>query len=397
MKLNYALISPLQMRDYLKGNGWELVTGWEKIDRYVMEHAQYTNIQMVFPLDTTKLDYGRVMERIVMDLAKLKDASPQRIFIEVLQTHEDMVRYQLRDEYNQQISVPLTYVIAALEGAKNLILAGATNVLSPKVFHRKQSRREALAIVDSAKFQHTQPGSFILTVSTPLGVIHPVQTQLIDTGEHDAGLDHLPLARKTTLAIAKGLSAMVKAIKTDTLDSFVDGIKTEQNPVLSSNFCNALLNFRDDKDRFSMAIEFDWAPALPVGTHWPYSSVIKIEKDYFSRIAEVKSELEHTEERSPQEQSFMATVEKLNGELDDYGRREGEVVLFLTNAELNEETAESGKTVKVRTLLTAEQYELANKAHMNKGSFIHLKGKLVMDRPFRKLDGISMFKLITSE
>ena len=66
-----ALISPTDLLDYAKANGWMPLLEAQKDRLHVMTHPSFERQQLVFPMDTTAPDFAESIERAV---AKLADA-----------------------------------------------------------------------------------------------------------------------------------------------------------------------------------------------------------------------------------------------------------------------------------------------------------------------------------
>jgi hypothetical protein len=111
---------------------------------------------------------------------------------------------------------------------------------------------------------------------------------------------------------------------------------------------------------------------------------VRIQHDYFARIEEVRRELRSKEQHL--EDVFPGTVERLDGEMGQDGKRSGEVILSLLSPD--------GEQVRVRANLDAQQYEQADKAHMTDGAYVKVTGKLHPGRQPRQLSDIKSFELM---
>jgi len=231
-------------------------------------------------------------------------------------------------------------------------------------------------LVDKSKFRHTEQGSFILKVSSPVNALE-FQGNLFD--------ENMPFARQTTLTINQAMSQLVTAIQGDTLPQLVDSIKEDPKPKVSSNLCKAIMNFHEEHGDFDLFVKFNWAGILALPPEIIVDNTIKIQKDYFSRIDEVRKELRNTEQQNKQEDVFIATVELLAGEIGAEGRRSGDVILNLY---------QEGEIIKAHINLNPEQYALADAAHMNPGIYIKIKGKLNPGNQPRNISDVDVFELL---
>lgn len=371
------LIAPTDLRDYAKAQGWTLVTEAAKDRLYVMNHPRMQRRQLVFPMDTTAPDYTEAIERVVAKLADIEQRATQAVITSLLEVGDDALAFRITSPRSEEAFLPLSFASALVDGAQKLLLASACTVLKPQTHHPRLSRTEAQHFIDSARFRHTQPGSFVLNVSCPVNALDVQATLLPNEAD-------VPFVRRTTLMLHRALKELVEAIEVDSLDQLVENVKKSETPLISSNFCDALTRFEDASLKNSVDVAITWATAIPRPSDHAARSVVRVQNDYFSRIEEVRRELRSIEKHM--EDTFIGTVERLDGEMGDDGRRSGEVILSLLI---------ESETVRVRTNLTADQYGVADKAHMNDGTYVKLSGRLSPGRQPRQLGNLQSFELIS--
>ncbi|MDI9335417.1 MAG: hypothetical protein QM520_00065 [Gammaproteobacteria bacterium] len=367
-------IPPTDLRDYAKDQGWVLLTEAVQDRLYVMTNPHFKGRQLVFPMDTTAPDYSEAVMLVVDKLAVMEGRSAQAVIKNLLEVGDDAIAFRVTTPRLDERSLPLVFVGSMITGAQQLLLASACTVLKPQAHYPRLNRAESQQFLETAKFRHTQHGSFVLNVSCP------VQGLGVQATWFDA-----PFGRRTIVTLRKALGELVTAIETDALDTFVEATKNGQNPVVSSNLCEALARFEDSTLKNSVEIGITWASAIPKPANEGRVSMIRIQHDYFHRIEEVRRALRP--EEKDLEDVFLATVEQLEGVIGQDGRRVGDVILRLLMADGDE-------LVRARTTLTAEQYEQADKAHMKDGAFVKVSGTLHPGRQPRTLSGIKSFELM---
>jgi hypothetical protein len=372
---NIKHINPTDLRDYAKSLGWKLLPEAIKDKLFVMFNPKYDRRQLTFPLESNSPDYDDAIEIVISKLSEIENKPLSIIISEIQELKDDTLRFKVFDSRNEESFIPLSYAVSAINGAKELFVSAACTVLKPQSHHPRMNRSEALELVEKSRFRHTEKGSFILKVSSPLNAVD-IQADIFDD-------DTIPFVRQATLTINKALSDLVKAIQTDTLDILIDEVKSSPKPLISSNLCKAITNFHEEHDDFDLWIDFKWSASLNTPPNLYLPAIIKIQKDYFSRIDEVKRELRNTEK--DKEDVFIATVERLDGDIDDAGQRSGEVILNLMQED---------EIIRARTNLTSNQYTDADKAHMTSGAFIKVKGKLHPGNQPRLFTDIILFELI---
>jgi hypothetical protein len=373
----HSPIAPTDLRDYAKAKGWVLVKEAAKDRLYVLTNPSFDRRQLVFPMDTTAPDYAEAVMLVVEKLAALEARSLQSVLKSLLEVSDDSLAFRVATARSEEQSIPLSFVGSMIEGVQQMLLASVCTVLKPQVHHPRLGRAEAQQFLESARFRHTQPGSFVLNVSCPVQAMDVQAPLRIDEPE-------APFVRRATVALHRSLVKLVDAIETDSLDALIQREKRSDAPSISSNFCEALTRFEDESLRNSIEIGISWAASISLPVGEKPASFVRVQNDYFSRIEDVRREL-----RSPEKQTadtFIGTVERLDGEMGPDGRRSGDIILSLLLPE--------GVQVRARTNLNADDYAKADRAHMSDGTYVKVAGLLHPGRQPRQLSGLRSFELI---
>lgn len=196
--------------------------------------------------------------------------------------------------------------------------------------------------------------------------------------------DEAPFVRKVFSAIHESMERLVRAIKADTLEALVDETRESETPLISSNFCEALAAMQDERTYNAVDALFSWSHLRPRADN-RLSKPISFQRDYFSRIEELRRELRAVEDNYIE--VYIGTVERLEGEMGSDGKRSGNVVLSLLLPEEEE-------TVRARVILKASDYAVADKAHMTNGAYVRIKGRLLPGRQPRQLADFSEFEML---
>lgn len=374
MKESVYNITPGELRDFAKSYGWTLIPEAIPDRLFVLNHPENKKRQIIFPSDSNAPGYPDSLHLVLEKLSEIQKVPVQNIISEIQELNDDSISFKVSNPRNEDASIPLNYAVSAINGAREILLSGACTVLKPQLHHPRLSKNEAQELVSCSRFRHTEKSSFSLKVSTPLKATD-IQPKLFS--------GNLPFVRQTNLVINKALEKIVHSIEADRMDFLLESIKKEESPFISSNLCKAIISFQEDTEKYDLAVSFHWARSLKVSDDLKVNNLIKIQKDYFSRIEDLKNELRKTENKK--EDVFMCSVEKLNGEIGQDGKRQGDVIFNLY---------QEGEVIKAKAYLNADQYMMADKAHMNYSSFIKLKGILHPGNQPRLLDAISSFELI---
>jgi hypothetical protein len=370
-------IAPTDLRDFLKSLGWSVFEPARAERLYVLENSAFPRRQLIFPMDLSAPDYVESTDLVISKIAEIM-GWPRASLVSKLETiRDDVLCLRVFNGRNDN-SVPLNFASSLITNAEKLLKSAASTVLRPRVHHPRLSLSEATQLIEKSRFGQTERGSYVLRVSCPLNALEVQGSLELDT-------DDAPFVRQVTLSLNQALKQLTSAIEADSVDNLVADLRTSDKPLVSSNLCEAVAGMHDDQMDNSLDLSFDWSVLrhLPAQTD---TGPIRIQRDYFARIEEIRRELRSLEKE--QQDTFIGTVERLDGEMGVDGRRSGAVVLAIL-------LAEEGETIRVRTVLTPEQYAIADQAHMTNGAYIRVTGRLRPGRQPRQLSHITHFGIVS--
>jgi hypothetical protein len=366
---------PADIRDYARSLGWSLVPEAVQDRLLVLAHPELRHRQIAIPMDIGAPDYDEAVQLALRKLAELHGLPLARVILAVQNAREDTLRYRISSTSWSMDSLPLPFAASLVPAAQQMLMASACTVLKPQLHHPRLHRSEAQQVVDTARFNQTERGSFVFSVSCPLNALN---LQIPAPG------GALPFVRMTTWTIHRALQALVDAVELDTLDRLVEETKNSERPILSSNLCEAVRRLHDDAMRNDVEVSFTWAASAPLPHGSAVRQSIRIQADYFERIEDVQRALRATERH--QEDTFIGTVERLDGEMDEDGRRSGDVTVALLLRE--------GESVRAKLTLDPDDYETAARAHLTRGAYVRVTGRLHPGRQPRQLADLQRFEVI---
>lgn len=374
--MRYPDIDPTALRSFLQAHGWRLVEAALPFRQYAFCNDRFQRRELIFPMDVDAPDYKDSVRSVLEKFAEMTGRSLLGVFSSVAHVKSDVIRVRIFGR-SEEFDIPLNFASELIPSAEKMIKAAACTVLRPRVHHPRLTLTEANQLVERSRFGQTEEGSFILKVSCPLDALD-------DQGSLGLSDNEAPFVRQVTHSLWKGLTGMVDAIERDCLDAFVDSLKTSLHPDLSSNLCEAVYAMHDSQLDNAVDFSIECSALNRVGIS-DLGRIIRIQRDYFSRIEDIRRELRAVE--SHRDDTFIGTVERLDGEVGTDGRRSGAVILsVMIPGEL--------ETVRTRVNLSAEDYVKADRAHMNSGKFVVVAGRLRPGRQPRALTDISRFELL---
>jgi len=369
-------VDPTQLRDFLKSLGWHVVPEAIDDEIFLFRHPEASGRELAFPSQKDAPDYSDAVEIVVHKLQDMISLDERALFARIAAVKDDVLRLRI---YSDSVSnsIPLDYAANFVKSTEKLLKAAACTVLRPRPNHPRLTLTEASQLVEKTRFGQTEEGSFILSVSCPINALD-VQ------GSLELNDQQSPFVRRVFSTVHDSISVLIRSIKADTVSELVDDTKRSSAPLISSNFCEAISAMYDERTNNSLDAMFSWSQVRPKEDA-RFSRPLSIQRDYFSIIEEVRRELKSSEDAKPE--SYIGTVERLDGEMGSDGRRSGNVVLSLL-------LPEEGETVRAKIMLSPEDYMIADKAHMTNGAYIRVWGRLLPGRQPRQLVETSNFELL---
>jgi hypothetical protein len=364
-------IVPTEARNYAKSRGWEPVAVKGRL--WVFRHSEQRLRQLIIPKDQEDDAYAEAIAEVIQRIADDEKRSPLSVTSDLLMPNSDILRFRVTGENAMTGTLLLEDAQSLFEGAKRAILAAACSVVNKTTHHLRMSRSEAEEMLKACKLGQTEYGSFAAKIACPLDAVE-TDSPLFDTDT--------PFVRKATILLASACSEIVDSIENDTVGPLME--KNSQNPIITSNLCDALIRMHGSRDKGKIGLDITWAsnPSIPI-PDVPNRAVFKSE--YFHIIDQIGKSLRPKNE-TEDTQELLGTVETLNGDAGEDGRRSGEVILSLL---LPDEGA-----VRAKVMLGAEEYADAVKAHEMGRSYIMVKGVLYRDIRIGHIKDIECFKLV---
>jgi hypothetical protein len=305
------LIKPQQVRTYALAKGWQRVP--DVNGRIALfNHPQGHWDQLIVPMEESFDDYAKRLRDVVENLAAFESRPLIEVLNDLINVDADTLRYRVASPETGRGSIPLMEGIQLLEGAKRTILAAACSVVSPVAYHPRMSRTEAQQLLSACHLGQTERGSYSLLVSCPLRAVE--QDQALVPGVE-------PFTRRAVATLMRSLSRIVGAIEADTIPNVFQAAPDQ--PVISANLCEALLDMRPQDENSQLDVKVSWATTFPPRAAIP--SIVRIKHEYFPIIEDVSKKLRPAQ--APAGALFVGYVANLGGEPGDDGRMQGEATL----------------------------------------------------------------------
>lgn len=354
-------VTPTELRTYASASGWTRVTSI-KLDADVAvfektvlsDHGNQLE-QIVIPQKTDFLDYSLRVAEVLESLAHSEKQPINYVLSEVIRPPSDIVRFRLTGPELEDGTVGLNDGLNLFQSAKKALVASACYVVEPARFHQKLRRAEAETFINNCRLGQTERGSFITTFYCPLNAVPEEDTTLplLETKSE-------PFTRKVTKTLLGGTARLLQAIDEDNLDAI---LKSENDPVISANICDAIVTMEPPSDKAMLEISSQWAKKLGKPDDIP--NQVKIRRDYFHVIEDIGRALRP--HLPTAKKTFIGKVDNLLGKPGEDGRMAGDITVVFVS--------DDDELITAKISLSADEYQVAGQAHLG-GSYVSMTGTL---------------------
>lgn len=332
-------IKPTFLKNYVLSHGW---TRQGELPGKFFIYVHSTGKQLLVPMNVEFDDYYRRITDALEILASVEKRSITSIVNDVYMPSTDVIRCRLVGQEYENGTAPLLEGLSLIAGSKKSLFASALQVVNPKKYHKRLRNTEAEEFLSKCRLGQTERGSFITTLVCPIGISTPDQQNFLPPADVQQFSTY---TRKVTANFLNEIHLIKKAIDDDNLDVLMDG----EIPLVSSNFCDALVEMKPQNLHSSLEIgvRFSTKDLIPNLTN-----LISLRSDYFSEIEQISRELRP--QYVTELETIFAKVDALLGQPNEQGAVSGEVVIKFIDEDI---------PAKAKINLNAVDYQIAVEAH----------------------------------
>lgn len=339
-------VSPAALSAYARSVGWtKSETFGGHSDVFVGEGLP----EVILPRTEQLGDYANVVSILVGVFANVADMDELAMYRDLVTADRDVIRIRV-DNGDTGGSVAVNDGIDLMSGARDMVLAAACSLQSPRAAYRAGANKDAADYIRRVRLGQTEHGSFGVTV---LGPVVPPKLQMALSPEFDFEDD--PIERKVTKRLAEALVAT-----RDATEQSAAGEESAFNDVIvqgvSANLCEALVKLIGPFS--SVDTNLVWARTRPM-------EIKKRTVQFASHDVPILREAARAfHEREPQiDKTLTGIVQRLQRDEDKF---DGTISLSTSIEDRNQ---------AVVVVLQQEDYNKAIQAHKSKFPIV-LKGDL---------------------
>lgn len=224
-------ISPVALSSYARGEGWSKT---EKYGTHADVYVADGHPEIIVPRTAHLGDYAETVAELIAIFAEAAGRDELAMYRDLVTADRDVIR--VRAAEGEDGSVSMDEGVSLVRGARDMVLAAACSVRTPRPVYRAGANKEAATYVERVRLGQTEQGSFAVTLLTP--VIPPPTQQL--QPPLDPALDRDPFERRVTDRLAEALDAARQATERTNAgetDAFWEAVASGVN----ANLCEALV------------------------------------------------------------------------------------------------------------------------------------------------------------
>ena len=221
-------VSPAALAAYARS------AGWRKTDETYREHSDvyvaHGRPEILVPRTERLGDYADVVSRLIEIFARAAETDELSLYRDLVTADRDVVRVRAAQEEGDG-SVPMKDGLDLLQGARDMLLAAARSLWSPRPLYQGRPDREAADYMRRIRLGQTERGSFAVALLIPITapLMRPTRAGGGPSGDES-------MERRMTRRLARAL-AVIRSV----IDGGGKGVFEAVEHSASANLCEALL------------------------------------------------------------------------------------------------------------------------------------------------------------
>lgn len=242
---NIDRVRLFDLKNYLYRKGWkQSANSGQKWQIFKFDVDSTNSLELILPGNESFIDFRERIQQSIEALSQIEDKSISAIMAELMVENADSVKLRLKVPESVS-SLPIEDASRHIKAIKNLFLYSGCSEI--KNFpHFEQPLPAAQEFLSDFEFCHTFRGSFGFEVSST-----------IIKEKEDRDLFEIPSNRRIVERIARGLSALDKAVRSDDPDILISSYET----ALNARMCDALAQIGLG-GQLNFGVDIDWANIL---------------------------------------------------------------------------------------------------------------------------------------
>ena len=162
-------VNPIDLISYLKAKGWmQKNSVYNSLLIWTQKKAGEGEFEVLVPLETHFVDYALRISETLNILEVFENRSADSIYHSLINSSADVIRIRAHSPKTFNGTIPLNDSVFLLGASRDLITAAACATIMPRATYPTRKPDKVVEFMDKVQFDHTEKGSFIITISTKI-------------------------------------------------------------------------------------------------------------------------------------------------------------------------------------------------------------------------------------
>jgi hypothetical protein len=363
-------ILPVNCESYLKNKGWSETGRLGNVARlFGKANDGGKFFEVLVPTKMDVGDFKNVILKLLFALQDFENRSLDYIANDIVLAKFDVFRI-IAFKDDTSASLPLEDAKTLLDKSLSMMASAAQSIITQQPFFQSRSG-EVNKFLSKLRMGHTERGSFIVTLQTPIAPIIP-EPSLFDV---EPLITKEPFGRQVTVR----LCSLISEANTIANEPESDALTQSITRGMSANFFEALADMTEVCGDAGTNLDMTWAAVRPIQSVWNIKDKFIVEKEKVETLREAGRTLRtRVPETDVEVTGYVITLHR------DENAEKGII-------KLNDVISRPMRVISAE--LDLKRYNHAIKAHENR-DIVVMKGDLQKGGRGCILTNISEFKVI---
>ena len=279
---NYDVINkiiPINCEAYLKNRGWNETGRLGKAAKIFGKADDSGRLfEVLVPTKTDIGDFKSILQNLLTDLQNFENRSLNYIASDIVLAKFDVFRI-IAFKGDTNASLPLEDAKTLLDKSFAMMASSAQSIVSQQPYFQSRRPNEVNSFLSKLRMGHTERGSFIVTLQTPIAPVIPTPSLF----DREPLVSSESFERQVTIRLCSLISdadTIANEPDSETLPQTIDR-------GMNANFIESLADITEVCGESGANLDMSWAAVRPINPAWDIKNKFTIEKEKIETLREV--------------------------------------------------------------------------------------------------------------
>lgn len=257
---------------YLKNRGWREAGTFGKDAKFfgkANNSGQF--LEVLVPTKTDIGDYKNLIVNLLSTLQDFEDRSSDYIANDIVLAKFDIFRI-IAFKGDASASLPLKDATTLLDSSLSMMTSAAQSLITKQPYFQSRYPSEVSEFVPKLRMGHTERGSFVITLQTPIA---PDLGGRLPMEEVEPHIEEEPFERQVTIR----LCSLIEDANAIANESDSEAFDKSMDRGMNANFFEALADITEVCGETGANMDMTWASVRPIQPIWNVKHRFVVEKE----------------------------------------------------------------------------------------------------------------------